>query len=290
MSFLIDLTVSGLAIGALYGLIAMGFAVIYKATGLVNFAQGEMTMIVAYLAWTIATTLTGNVFVVVAGAVIGAAVLGLAIERIVMRPMLGEPLFAGVMVTVALAVILRSSITFIWDAYPHALDLGVGRDVLRAGGLSLRGAQVAAIVTLLGLLAGFYVFFRFSKFGIAMRAVAADDRAALLMGVSAARIHALAWAASSVIAGIGGVLFAMVYDLSPAMFALGLKGFPATILGGLDSVLGSGVAGLIIGVTENLAGGYLTPGMKDIAGFLMIIVVLMVRPFGLFGEREIVRV
>lgn len=290
MSFLIDLTVSGLAVGALYGLIAMGFAVIYKATGLVNFAQGEMTMIVAYLAWTIATTVTGNVFVVVAGAIIGAVVLGLLVERIVMRPMLGEPLFAGVMVTVALAVILRSSITFIWDAYPHALDLGVGRDVVRAGGLSLRGAQVAAIVTLLGLLAGFYAFFRFSKFGIAMRAVAADDRAALLMGVSAARIHALAWAASSVIAGIGGVLFAMVYDLSPAMFQLGLKGFPATILGGLDSVIGSGVAGLIIGVTENLAGGYLSPGMKDIAGFLMIIVVLMVRPFGLFGEREIVRV
>ena len=123
-----------------------------------------------------------------------------------------------------------------------------------------------------------------------MRAVAADDRAALLMGVSAARIHALAWAASSVIAGIGGVLFAMVYDLSPSMFQLGLKSFPATILGGLDAVIGSGVAGLIIGVTENLAGGYFSPGLKDIAGFLMIIVVLMVRPFGLFGEREIVRV
>lgn len=290
MSFLFDLIVSGLAIGALYGLIAMGFAVIYKATGLVNFAQGEMTMIVAYLAWTIATTVTGNVFVVMGGAILGAVVLGLAIERIVMRPMLGEPLFASVMVTVALAVILRASITFLWDAYPHALDVGVGRDVVRLGGIGLRGAQVAAIVTLLALLGGFFVFFRYSRIGIAMRAVAADDRAALLMGVSAARIHALAWAASSVIAGIGGVLFAMVYDLSPSMFQLGLKSFPATILGGLDAVIGSGVAGLIIGVTENLAGGYFSPGLKDIAGFLMIIVVLMVRPFGLFGEREIVRV
>lgn len=178
----------------------------------------------------------------------------------------------------------------IWDAYPHALDLGVGRGVVHIGDVGLRGAQVAAMVTLLAVMAGFYLFFRFSKVGVAMRAVAADDRTALLMGVSAHRIHAIAWGCSSAIAGIAGVLFALVYDLSPAMFQLGLKSFPATILGGLDSVNGSGFGGVLIGVAENMAGGYLGSGMKDIAGFLMIIVVLMVQPFGLFGEREIVRV
>lgn len=287
---LAELIASGVAIGAIYGLVAMGFAVIYNSTGLVNFAQGEMTMVVAYFAWTIATSVTGNPFIVAFGSIIGALLLGLLIERLIMRPMLGEPMFASVLVTVALAVILRSSITLIWDAYPHGLDLGSGRSIVRIGGVGLRGAQVAAIVTLMVVTAAFYLFFRFSKIGVAMRAVALDDRTALLMGISAPRIHAIAWAASSVIAGLAGVLFAMIYDLSPAMFHLGLKAFPATILGGLDSVIGSGFGGVLVGVVENLAGGYVGSGMKDIAGFLMIIVILMVRPFGLFGEREIVRV
>jgi branched-chain amino acid transport system permease protein len=290
MQVFAELVVSGLTIGAVYGLIAMGFAVIYKATGLVNFAQGELTMIVAYIAWTISTTVSGNVFLVAGGAIIAAVVLGLIIERVVMRPMLGEPVFATVMVTIALAVILRSSITFVWDAYPHALNLGVGRDIVRAGGVGIRTGQIGAVVALLALLGGFWLFFRYSKFGIAMRAVAADDRTALLMGVSAARVHAAAWAASAVIAGIAGVFFAITYDLSPSMFHLGLKAFPAAILGGLDSVLGSGLGGILIGVIENLAGGYLGSGMKEVAGFLMIIVVLMVRPFGLFGQRDIERV
>lgn len=287
---LAELIASGIAIGAIYGLVAMGFAVIYKATGLVNFAQGEMTMMVAYFAWTIAATVTGNPLVVALGSIVAAVLLGLLIERLIMRPMLGEPVFASVLVTVALAVILRSSITLIWDAYPHGLDLGSGRSIVRIGGVGLRGAQVAAIVTLLLATLAFYAFFRFSKIGVAMRAVALDDRTALLMGISASRIHAIAWAASAVIAGLAGVLFAMIYDLSPAMFQLGLKAFPATILGGLDSVIGSGFGGVLVGVVENLAGGYAGSGMKDIAGFLMIIVILMVRPFGLFGEREVVRV
>ena len=204
--------------------------------------------------------------------------------------MLGEPLFSTVMVTIGLAVILRSAINFIWDAYPHGLYVGVGRSIVRVGGIGMRTGQIAVIATLLLLLAAIWAFFRYSKFGVAMRAVAADDRTALLMGISAPRVHALAWAASSVIAGIGGVFFALSYDLSPAMFQLGLKAFPATILGGLDAVLGSGLGGLLIGLTENLAGGYLGNGMKEVAGFLMIIVVLMIRPFGLFGERDIERV
>ncbi|MEI2733776.1 MAG: branched-chain amino acid ABC transporter permease [Rhodoblastus sp.] len=290
MKLLADLLASGIAIGAIYGLIAMGFAIIYKATGLVNFAEGEMSMITAYIAWTIATTLSGNVFVVVAGSIVAGVLLGLVVERFIMRPMLGEPIFSTVLVTIGVAVVLRSLITLIWDAYPHALDVGVGKGVAHLAGVGLRTAQVAAVLTLLAIMAAFYAFFRYSKVGVAMRAVAADDRTALLMGVSAHRIHAIAWGCSSAIAGIAGVLFALVYDLSPAMFQIGLKSFPATILGGLDAVNGSGFGGVLIGIVENLAGGYLGSGMKDVAGFLMIIVVLMVQPFGLFGEREIVRV
>ncbi len=290
MRFLAEILLSGLAIGAIYGIIAIGFAVIYKTTGLVNFAQGEIAMIVAYIAWTISTTLSGNVFVVTGGALVAAVLLGLVIERVVMRPMLGEPVFSTVMVTIALAVILRSSINFIWDAYPQALNLGVGRDIVRVGAVGMRTGQIAVIVMLLALLAGFWLFFRYSRYGIAMRAVAGDDRTALLMGISTGRVHAVAWAASAAISGIAGIFFAITYDVSPAMYEIGLKSFPATILGGLDAVIGSGFGGLLIGVAENLAGGYLGSGTKEIAGFAMIIVILMVRPFGLFGQRDIERV
>jgi branched-chain amino acid transport system permease protein len=290
MQYLLDQVVSGIAIGAIYGLVAIGFALIYKSTGLVNFAQGEMTMLVAYIAWSIASAAPGNAWLAVGGALVGAVLLGLVIERLIMRPMLGEPVFATVMVTIGLAVILRSCIVLIWDPYPHALELEAGRSIVHFAGVGVRSAQIAVVALLLATLAAFWAFFRFSRIGKAMRAVASDERTARLMGISAARIHAVAWAGSSLVAGIAGVLFALLYDLSPAMYHIGLKAFPATILGGLDSVLGSGVGGVLIGVLENLAAGYLTPSMKEIAGFLVIIVVLMVRPFGLFGEREIERV
>lgn len=290
MSYLIELSVSGLAIGAIYGLIAMSFAIIFKATGIVNFAQGEISMIIAYVAWTISAYVDGNPLLVALGAIVFAVAFGLLIERIVIRPMIGEPLFATIMVTIGLAVILRSSVVFLWDAYPHALDIGLGRGIVEVAGARMRTGQIAVLALLILTMAGFFAFFRYSRFGVAMRAVASDDRTALLMGVSAARVQSVAWAASAVISGVAGVLFAIVYELSPSMFALGLKAFPATIVGGLDSVIGSGFGGLVIGGIENLAGGYLSPAIKEVAGFVIIIVILMVRPFGLFGEKRIERV
>jgi len=290
MQYFIDQVVSGIAVGAIYGLVAMGFALIYKATGLVNFAQGEMSMITAYIAWSIASAVPGSPWLVVGGALLASVLLGLAIERVIMRPMLGEPVFATVMVTIALAVILRSVTLLIWDPYGHGLDIGIGREIVQIGKTGIRSTQLAVIATLLVALGGFWAFFRFSRIGKAMRAIAFDERAAQLMGISAARIHAAAWAASSVIAGIAGVFSALLYDVSPDMFQVGLRAFPATILGGLDSVLGSGFGGVIMGVAENLAAGYLAPSVKEITGFMVIIAVLMIRPFGLFGEHEIERV
>lgn len=290
MQYLLDQIISGIAVGAIYGLVAMGFALIYKATGLVNFAQGEMSMLTAYIAWSIAGAASGNPWLVVGGALAASVLLGLAIERVIMRPMLGEPVFATVMVTIGLAVVLRSATLLIWDAYPHALDIGAGREIVHIGDTGVRTAQLAVMATLLLALGAFWAFFRFSRIGKAMRAVASDERAAQLMGISVARIHAVAWTASSIIAGIAGVFSALLYDVSPNMFHVGLKSFPATILGGLDSVLGSGFGGVIIGVAENLAAGYLAPSVKEITGFVVIIAMLMIRPFGLFGEREIERV
>jgi len=290
MNYFIELVVSGLAVGAIYGLVAMGFAVIYKATGIVNFAQGEMGMLSAYTTWALATTLgTGSVWTVLLAVVIGA-LLGLICERLIMRPMLGEPVLSVVLVTVGLAVVLRSVVTIIWGASPHKFEVAGADDIVRMGDIGLRVSQLGVLGALLLAVAGFWYFLGHSRFGVAMRAVAADEKTARLMGVSTARVQAVAWASASGLAGLAGALFAVIYGLTPTVFELGLKAFPATVLGGFDSVLGSGVSGLIIGVFENLVGGYLSSTLKDVAGFTLILVVLMVRPFGLFGEKRIERV
>ena len=290
MRYLIELIVSGLVIGAIYGLVAMAFAVIYKATGLVNFAQGEVGMLIAYLSWSISTSLGLGGLGVMVVAIVAGIVLGLLIERLVMRPMLGEPVFSAVLVTIGLAVVLRSVVLLIWGASPQKLEVGAADAVLRLGDIGVRGSQIGVLGVLLLAVVGFWIFFQRSRFGVAMRAVAVDEKTARLMGVSTARVQAVAWADSSVLAGLAGVFFAVIYNLSPTIFALGLKAFPATVLGGLDAVIGSAFSGLVIGAAENLVGGYLSSTLKEVAGFLLILVVLMVRPFGLFGEREIERV
>lgn len=290
MNYFVELVVSGLAVGAIYGLVAMSFAVIYKATGVVNFAQGEMGMLSAYATWSFATAMgTGGVLTVLLAVVIGA-VLGLVCERLIMRPMLGEPVLSLVLVTVGLAVVLRSIVTIIWGASPQKFEVAGADRIIDMGGIGMRVSQLSVLLALLLAVVGFWFFLRHSRFGVAMRAVAADEKTARLMGVSTARVQAFAWASSSALAGLAGAMFAVIYGLTPTVFELGLKAFPATVLGGFDSVLGSGTSGLIIGVLENLVGGYMSSTLKEISGFVLILVVLMVRPFGLFGEKRIERV
>lgn len=249
-----------------------------------------MGMLTAYTSWSIAVTLGTNAVMTVGVAVVAGAVIGLVCERLIMRPMLGEPLLSVVLVTVGLAVVLRSIVTLGWGASPHKFELTGVDDILQLFGVGIRVSQIAVIVTLLVALCGVWFFLRYSRFGIAMRAVAADEKTARLMGVSTARVQAVAWASASALAGLAGGFFAVIYGLAPTIFELGLKAFPATVLGGFDAVVGSGFAGLFIGVLENLVGGYLPSTLKEIAGFVLILVVLMVRPFGLFGEKRIERV
>lgn len=290
MRYFIELVVSGLAIGAIYGLVAMSFAVIYKATGIINFSQGELGMLSAYASWSIAVTLGTTGMATVLIAVIVGALLGMVCERLIMRPMLGEPVLSVVLVTVGLAVVLRSLVTMVWGAAPHRFEMAGADTVVDVAGLGLRVSQLGVIGVLLLALLGFWWFLRFSRFGIAMRAVAADEHVARLMGISTARVQSVAWGCASALAALAGVFFAVIYGLSPTIYELGLKAFPATVLGGFDSVLGSGASGLVIGVIENLVGGYLPSTLKEVAGFVLILVVLMVRPFGLFGEKRIERV
>lgn len=290
MRFAVELVYSGVAIGAIYGLMAMAFAMTYKATGLLNFAQGELGMLIAYIAWSISTALGSSTWALVGGALLASIVLGLVIERFIMRKMIGQPVFSAVLVTVGLGVIITSVVLMVWGGEQQRVEARYASDIVTLGGLRMRVSQIAVIVVLLLALLVTHVFFRYSRFGMAMRAVAADPRTASLMGISVARVQAVAWAASSVLAGLAGLFFAVSFELSPSIYSLGLKSFPATVFGGLDAVIGSGASGIFIGVFENLVGGYVAPLFKEIAGFMLILVILMVRPFGLFGQRDIERV
>lgn len=290
MDFLALLVATGLVSGATYGLIAMGFALIYKSTGVVNFAQGELVMLTAYVSFSIANALGLSLVPLLIVTIPISMAIGLALERLIIRPMLGEPVFSIVMATVGLAVILRGIVVLIWGSEPLNFPAGLSTTVVSVAGVPFYPAQLCLLGALALVTLGAWLFLRFTRLGMAMRAVAANETAALLMGISVDRIHAAAWMLSAAIAAVAGVLFAVNFKLAPDLWFQGLKSFPAVILGGLDSVIGASLAGLIIGVIENLAQGYLGEGLREIAGFVVIIIVLMVRPYGLFGSADIERV
>lgn len=290
MSYFSALFGSGLAVGAVYGLVAIGFAVIYKATRVINFAHGEMMMLNAYLAYTVAVHTGVGFWILVPIVIVISVAIGLLVEVLLIRPMIGEPTISIVMMTVGLAIIIRSLVVLIWGAAPLEFPAQPGDSVLVLGPIRLYLAQAIAIGFLVVIMMGFAAFYRYTRSGIAMRAAANNETVALLMGIDVRRIYALAWALAAATAGLAGLLISTIYEIGPDMSAFGLRSFPATILGGLDAVGGSAIGGFIIGVLENLGEGYIGRGMKEIIGFVIILVVLMIRPFGLFGTRDVERV
>jgi branched-chain amino acid transport system permease protein len=290
MDYFIQLLVSGIAAGLVYGFIGMGFAMIYRATGVVNFAQGELMMLVAYVAFTLAGTFKLGFWPLLLASVAVSVAIGLVVEVLLIRPMLGQPVFSTVMVTIGLAVIIRSLVVLIWGADPMPLSTGLSKEPIRIGPAGVYPAQLYALGIMAAVVAGLWAFFRYSRIGIAMRATANLQTVALLMGINVKRIFALSWALSAALAAIAGVLVGVIYDIEPGMWLTGLRSFPAVILGGLDSVFGAALGGILIGVVENMSEGYIGRGMKEIAGFVLILIVLMVRPYGLFGKPEIERV
>lgn len=290
MDYFILLSVSGIAMGVIYGLIGMGYALIFKATSVVNFAQGEVMMLISYMAFSIASSWTLPFWGLLMVCVALSAVVGLMIERVFIRPMLGQDVFSTVMVTIGLAVMIRAVVVMIWGADPMVLPTDFGDSGVEFGLVFLYTSQLYAIGLLALCVIGMWVFLRFSRMGVAMRATAARETTALLMGINVTRVYALAWAIAAVIAGIAGVLLGTIYGLGPDMWTQGLRAFPAVILGGLDSVFGAAISGILIGLLENLSEGYIGQGLKEISGFLVILVVLMIRPYGLFGTPEIKRV
>ncbi len=290
MDLFLNLVASGLVIGSIYGIIAIAFAIIFKTTGVLNFAQGEVMMLIAYVSWSLGSELNLPFYALIFVSVIVAALIGVVIERIFIRPMIGQPVFSIVMVTVGLAVFLRSLIVMIWGAGAEPFEASIAGGYVAIGPVVLFTEQVFALTLFCVITLAVFLFFRFTRMGVAMRATSMDETAALLMGVDVRRISSLAWAIAAMVSGLAGITFAIMFSRAPDIWFQGLRSFPATILGGLDSPLGSGFGGLIIGVIGNLSEGYIGQGLKEISGFVVIILVLMVRPYGLFGEKELERV
>ncbi|MBK6430976.1 MAG: branched-chain amino acid ABC transporter permease [Anaerolineae bacterium] len=290
MDQFIQLLFTGLTNGAIYALVALGFVLIYKSTEVINFAQGELLLVGAYLtfglmadfglAWPLGVLIT----------LVLAAVLGVIIERLVLRPLIGEPIISVIMVTIGLSSLLRAFVSGIWGTAPRSFPAFIPSTTLRILGAAVPGDRLVAIGLAVLLLTALTLFFRRSSDGIAMRAVADDQQAALSMGISVKRIFAIAWSIAAVTAAIAGILVANIVGVSGAVSGIGLRVFPVVILGGLDSIPGAIVGGVIIGLLESFAGGYLTSGLGEVAPFVVLVLILMVRPYGLFGEVRIERV
>jgi branched-chain amino acid transport system permease protein len=290
----LQLTLQGLAIGSVYSLVALGFVLIYKASSVINFAQGELLMAGAYVCLALTVTAALPFWAAFLVTLVFSALLALLIERLVLRPMIGEPVISIIMVTIGLSAILKSLISAIWGVDIRVFPPIFPSEPLTWGKVVVSQIYIYTFAASMGLLVLLALFFKYSRLGIAMRATADSQVVSLSMGISVRRIFALAWAIAAVVSAVGGILIGNINGINTSLSAVGLKVFPAVILGGLDSIPGAVLGGLIIGVMENLAGGYLDSyfggGVKEVAPFAALVLILMVRPYGLFGTEEIEKV
>ena len=263
--FFMQFLVTGLSMGSIYALVALGFVLIYKSTSILNLAQGEFMMVGAYICLSMTLDFGLNFFVSFIITMVFSVILGLAVERLVLRPLIGEPIISIIMVTLGLTYILRGLvILYLWSM-----------------GISLV------------LLTFFAVFFKYARTGVFMRAVADHQTAAQSMGISVKRVFAISWCIAAVVSSIGGILIGNIGGVGVELSHLGLKVLPAVIFGGLDSILGAIIGGLIVGILEFLSAGYLDPyipAINEVFPFIVMVLVLMIKPYGLFGIEEIERV
>jgi branched-chain amino acid transport system permease protein len=285
---------NGVLIGLMYSLIALGFVLVYKATDAINFAQGEFVMIAGFVV-AAALALYGAPLWLAVGLALAAMIgFGFGLERVVLRPLIGRPIVAVIMATIGLAAVFRGGGPLLWGAETKPLPLPISDEPIVWGPLFIPPIQLLGGIVSLAFLAVFGWFFLKSRQGIAMRAVADSQQVAMAMGIDVERYFALAWAMTGVVSALGGVIWGNLLGVDVHLSLVGLKVFPVVILGGLDSIPGAIVGGLLVGIVENVAAGYVDPfvggGTKDFAPYVLMIVALMIRPYGIFGKPIIERV
>ena len=286
MQFL-QLVISGIAQGCIYGLIALGFVLIYKATETVSFVQGDLMMLGAFLGLGAVTMLGLPFWVGVVSAVLAMGLFGLLLERLLIRPILGQPQFTIVMLTIGIGYIVRGVITMIPNigTETHTLPVPYKDMVWNLSGLVVSIEHVVIIATTAVLCGLLYAMFRYSTIGIAMQASSQNQLAAYYMGIPVKRLNGLVWGLASAVAALAGLLLAPITFVHVNLGYIGLKAFPAAVVGGFGSLPGAIIGGLIIGVVESLSGFYLPDGFKDIAPYIVVLLMLVLKPNGLFGEK-----
>lgn len=294
-TLLFQLVLNGLIVGALYGVVAMSFVLIYKASQVVNFAQGEFLLVGAWACWWLLTTWQIPFW---AGFLVTLAfmtVFGMLLQVIVLRPLIGEPVISVIMATVGLSIFFQALMKWMFGVFAQPFPPIFEVERVRVLGLEVQSVYLASLGVSAFIMLGFWWFFTYSKHGLAMRATAFDQQVAQSLGVSVPRVFAMSWAISAVVSAVAGVVVGVVNGVSSALSFYGIKVFPAVIVGGLDSVVGAVLGGLIIGVLENVAqyvdAEWLNWGnMYQIAPFYALIAILLIKPYGLFGTRNIERV
>ena len=292
MDFFMQLLVGGLSVGFLYGLSAIGFVMIFKSSSVLNFAHGELLAFGAYFFLALVTWAKLPILLAFLLTLVGCFLVWILIERIFLRPLIGEPLIFIIMLTVGLAAMFKGLILLIWggnlytypDFLPKILEIHWG---------AIRIPPVYGATLIIGtlFLLLFGLFFKFSSQGIYMRSVADNQRAALSLGVHVKRVFALSWAIAALVAGMSGLVLGIINGVNVHnLSAIGLKVFPVIILGGLDSIGGAIIGGLIIGLLETFTGGYISPSLRDVVPYIVLVVILLIKPYGLFGLKEIERV
>ncbi len=292
MEFFFQLLIQGLSIGCLYAISALGFVMIFKSSSVLNFAHGELLAIGAYIFLVISVWLNLPVYLAFIITFIGSFALGFLIERFFLRPMIGEALIEVIMLTVGLSAMFKGLLLFIFSGntyvYPDFLPANLG---VKLGAVSISPVYTATFLITITFLVIFGFFFKYSSLGIYMRSVADSQKAALSLGVNVRRVFALSWAIASLVCAISGVILGIinginVHDLSK----MGLKVFPVVILGGLESIAGAILGGLIIGLIETFVSGYLSTSLMDVVAYVILVIILMIKPYGILGIVEIERV
>ncbi len=290
METFIQLTVTGLANGAILALAALGFVIIFKATGVINFAQGYFLLVGAYVVWAGIVDFGMHWSLAILVALVVAVLVALTTERFVLRPLVGENVISVIMVTIGLAFILQGIVQFIWGTEPRSMPAFIPRGTVAVLGVPLSLNRIWAMLLAGAILAALTLFFQRSRHGIAMRAVADDQQAAMVVGISVRRVFALAWALAAVSAVFAGIIVANLFGVSGEVAVFGLLVFPVVILGGLDSVPGAMIAGAIIGLLITFTAGYVGGGLQQVIPYVVLVLILLFRPYGLFGEVRIERV
>lgn len=281
-----QLTANGIAVGAIYALVALGIVLIYKATEVLNFAHGDLLVVSAFCAWGLISVIGLPFWLALVVTVAIAALLAYGLDALVIRRIAGQPQFAGVMLTIALAFMIRGAVSMVFGPESRNYATPWSNQTLQLGGLAISQIQLVILAFALAVTAVLYAFFRYTRLGVAMQAASQNQLAAYLNGVRVKRVNSLVWALAGATAAVAGVLLAPITLVDISLWFVTLKALAALVLGGFGSVPGAIVGGLLIGLIEQYAGVYMPQGTKDVVAYLVLIGVLIIRPRGLLGEAH----